>query len=51
MTNTGNAQQEYRYFAFISYSRRDQQWAQWLQRRLESYHLPTRIVRKYCTWP
>ncbi|WP_458464590.1 TIR domain-containing protein [Paenibacillus sp.] len=38
---------EYQYFAFISYSRKDKAWARWLQRQLESYRLPTRIIKKY----
>ena len=33
-----------RYKAFISYSHRDQSWARWLQRSLESYRVPKRIV-------
>ncbi len=31
---------ERRYFAFISYSHSDRQWANWLHRRLEAYRLP-----------
>ena len=33
-----------RYKAFISYSHRDEKWARWLQRSLESYRLPRRLV-------
>lgn len=40
-------QTEYRYYAFISYSRKDQRWARWLQHQLENYRLPTRILQKY----
>ena len=40
-------QTEYRYFAFISYSRKDQRWARWLQHHLENYRLPTHIIQKY----
>lgn len=34
---------QYCYYAFISYSRKDQKWASWLQKRLETYRLPTAI--------
>lgn len=34
----------YRYAAFISYSHRDQRWAAWLQRALERYRVPSRLV-------
>ncbi|WP_300701754.1 toll/interleukin-1 receptor domain-containing protein [Bacteroides sp.] len=37
--------QDYEYYAFISYSWDDKKWAKWLQRKLESYRLPS-IVRK-----
>ena len=30
----------YKYYAFISYSRQDEEWAMWLQHELENYHLP-----------
>ena len=33
-----------RYWAFISYSSRNRAWARWLQRALETYALPTRLV-------
>jgi len=36
---------EFRYYAFISYSRKDEKWAKWLQKRLETYRLPA-IIRK-----
>jgi tetratricopeptide (TPR) repeat protein len=32
------------YKAFISYSHRDENWARWLQRALESYRVPRRLV-------
>lgn len=38
----GNEQQ-YEYFAFISYKREDEKWAKWLQRKLEYYKLPSSI--------
>lgn len=31
------------YFAFISYKREDEKWAQWLQRKLESFRLPSHL--------
>lgn len=37
--------QEYEYYAFISYSRKDEKWAERLQKKLESYRLPS-IIRK-----
>lgn len=37
---------EYRYYAFISYKREDEKWARWLQNRLESYRLPAVIRRE-----
>ena len=33
-----------RYFAFISYSHRDELWAAWLHRALETYRVPSRLV-------
>ncbi len=34
----------FRYKAFISYSHRDRKWSAWLQRALESYRVPKRLV-------
>lgn len=31
------------YYAFISYSHRDEEWAKWLQHEFEHYHLPTTL--------
>lgn len=31
---------QYKYFAFISYKREDEEWAIWMQHELEYYHLP-----------
>lgn len=36
----------YEYFAFISYKREDEKWAKWLQKKLESYRLPTAIRKE-----
>ena len=37
--------QQYTNYAFISYKREDEKWAKWLQKKLESYKLPS-IVRE-----
>ena len=42
---------QYRYFAFISYSRRDERWAKWLQNRLETYHLPAAVRKQHTDTP
>lgn len=34
----------FRYWAFISYSHQDQTWARWLQRALETYRVPQRLI-------
>ncbi len=34
----------YKYWAFISYSHRDQAWAEWLHRSIETYRVPRRLV-------
>lgn len=35
---------EYKYWAFISYSHRDEDWARWLHKSLETYQVPKKIV-------
>jgi len=35
---------EYQYKAYISYSHRDEDWAKWLHRALESYRVPRNLV-------
>jgi len=42
--------QEFRYKAFISYSHRDRQWGSWLQRALEKYRVPRRLVGRESTF-
>ena len=37
----------FKYFAFISYSSRDTKWGKRLQRRLESYRMPTALCRSH----
>ncbi|MDR0897035.1 MAG: TIR domain-containing protein [Oscillospiraceae bacterium] len=36
----------YQYSAFISYSWDDEKWAKWLQKRLETYRLPTALQKE-----
>ncbi len=43
MTEINN--REYKYFAFISYQRKDEKWAIWLQKQLENYKLPVNILK------
>lgn len=38
-------EQQFQYYAFISYKREDEKWAKWLQNKLESYKLPS-VIRK-----
>ena len=38
------AQEAARYRAFISHSSEDQAWGRWLQRELERYRVPARLV-------
>ena len=38
-------ERQYKNYAFISYKREDEKWAKWLQRKLESYKLPS-VIRK-----
>lgn len=38
--NMGNGKE---YYAFISYKREDEQWAKWLQHKLEHYKLPVNL--------
>jgi hypothetical protein len=41
---TADAPGEFKYWAFISYSHRDEEWAQWLHNELETYRVPRRLV-------
>jgi len=36
-------EQDFKYFAFISYKREDEKWAKWLQNKLETYKLPSSL--------
>lgn len=33
----------YKYYAFISYKREDEEWAKWIQYEFEHYHLPSTL--------
>ncbi|MBA3766624.1 MAG: toll/interleukin-1 receptor domain-containing protein [Acidobacteria bacterium] len=37
-------QDEYKYWAFISYSHQDEAWASWLHKSLETYKVPRKLV-------
>jgi WD40 repeat protein len=37
-------QDDFKYWAFISYSSRDREWAEWLSRALERYRIPGALV-------
>ena len=38
--------QDKKYFAFISYQRRDEKWADWLRKKLEHYRLPSSLRKR-----
>lgn len=38
--------EDFRYWAFISYSHADAKWGDWLHGALETYRVPSRLVRK-----
>lgn len=37
-------QDDYKYWAFISYSHQDEEWAGWLHKQLETYRVPRRLL-------
>ena len=39
------------YFAFISYKREDEKWAEWLQQKLEHYRLPVNVRKENAALP
>lgn len=41
----------YRYYAFISYSRKDENWARWLQKKLETYRIPSMLRKENLNIP
>lgn len=42
---------EYTYYAFISYKREDEKWAEWLQKKLESYGFPVALRKENPSLP
>ena len=48
MTTAASARREpgYKYWAFISYSHRDEQWARWLHNALETYRIPAQLAQR-----
>ncbi len=42
-SNAATEDTNYRYYAFISYSRKDQEWGEWIQKKIENYRLPTAL--------
>src|SRR5690349_10126557 len=43
---TASADDSYKYWAFISYSHGDAKWGDWLHSALETYRLPSRLIRQ-----
>jgi TIR domain-containing protein len=41
-----DSNQRFKYFAFISYSRKDEKWARWLHSKLENYKLPNVLIKE-----
>lgn len=41
--NTQEGDNKFKYYAFISYKREDEEWAIWLQHKLEHYKLPSNL--------
>ena len=42
---------DYRFYAFISYSRKNEKEAKWLQKKLEAYRLPTVLQKQHSELP
>lgn len=42
-----NNEQEFKYFAFISYNARDSQWGKRVQRKLENYRMPATLCSEH----
>jgi TIR domain-containing protein len=40
----GTQNQDFKFWAFISYSHADEEWAKWLHRSIETYRVPRKIV-------
>ena len=43
--------ESFKYYAFISYSHRDQEIAKSLQKRLQRYHLPSKLLKSHPNLP
>lgn len=43
--------QDFKYFAFISYSGKDEKWAKWLHSHLEHYHIPAALCKEHPNIP
>ncbi len=48
MTNASSSEGR-KYSAFLSYSHQDERWGRWLQRALETYRVPSRLVGRTTT--
>ena len=44
-------EQQYTYYAFVSYRSSDEKWAKWLQEKIEAYRLPTTIQHENADLP
>lgn len=44
-------EQTYKYYAFISYQRKDEKWADWLRNKLEHYRLPSNLRQQDTSLP
>ena len=44
-------QKAFEYYAFISYSRLDEEWAKWIQRKLETYRFPVTLRKNNASLP
>ena len=40
----GTQDNNFKYWAFISYSHADEEWAKWLHKSLETYRVPRKLV-------
>jgi hypothetical protein len=43
---TDSSNEDFRYWAFISYSHADAKWGDWLHAALETYRVPSRLIKK-----
>ncbi len=46
-----NISNKYSFYAFISYSRKNEKYAKWLQKKLESYRLPAVLQKQHTELP